>query len=158
MCRGGIVLRKIKDKKRIVTVLAGVVVILSVFSGFTRPDSDDLVGYLLERRTVVLQKALFDEVSLEYAETELKEIETGTLLFEDIKSIQSFEDTDTELVRNMKIIDIKTQGSFMEFDTYEVKLLWELQERGLNSFVEEDYYVVLKKIGETYKISSFEPI
>lgn len=147
---------KLTAKKRAITIVAGVIVILSVFSGFASQKSRLNLEIMLEQRANIMQKALFSQVSGEYAEAKLAEIETNPLLMEDIKSLRSFDDTDMEVVRSMKVVDVKPQQSFMEYETYEVKVLWEIQEKGTNSFVEEDYYVVLKAVGDTYKLSNFD--
>lgn len=150
-------MRKIDDKKKKVIVIAGVVIIISIFSGFSTNEEQEVVEGLLEQRTQILQQALFNQITIEVAESKLKNIETNPLLGEDIRNLRAFNNTDLDIIKNMGILKIEEERRLLEYYTFDVNILWEMCGTESNYFIENEYYVVLKKNGGIYKISSFNP-
>ena len=145
------------NKKKKVILIAGIVIIISIFSGFTTNKEQEVVVNLLEQRTQILQQALFHEISIETAEDRLKNIETPPLLSEDIKSLREFDETDLDIIKNMTILQIDNERRILEYYTYDLNILWEMCGSESNYFLENNYYVVLKEIGGIHKLSNFDP-
>lgn len=147
-----------KKYYNLATVFAIMVIVISVFPGFSKPQEKNTVETLLQERTSIMQKAFYNQMSKEKAEKALAEIETYPIITDDIRHLRAWENTEIDIVKKMSFPKVIPEKNMFEYMTYRVSILWEM--RGLNGdyFMEGDYHVVLKKINEQYKISSFTPV
>ncbi len=141
-----------------IVLCAVVVIIVSVFSGFSKPEQTDVVKNMLEQRTNIMQKAFYNQITKEKAEEELEKIETYPILTEDIKQLRQWENTQLDIVKKMNFNDIKLEKNLLEYMTYRVDILWEMSGLSEDYFMEGSYHVVFKRINNEYKLSCFSPI
>lgn len=140
------------------TLGAIIIIIVSVFSGFSNPAEEDIVKSILEQRTSIMQKAFYNQMTKENAETELEKIETYPIVTEDIKQLREWENTQLDVVKNMSFTNIKLEKKLLEYMTYRVDILWEMSGLSEEYFTECNYHVVFKKINNQYKLSCFDYI
>ncbi|QHI73747.1 hypothetical protein [Aminipila terrae] len=147
-----------KKYYHLLTFGAIIIIIISVFSGFSNPVEEDIVKELLEQRTSIMQKAFYNQITKERAEAELERIETYPIITDDIKQLRQWDSTDIDVVKKMSITNIKTEKNLLEYMTYRVDIIWEMSGLSEDYFMEGGYHVVFKKINNQYKLSCFDPI
>ncbi|QIB69398.1 hypothetical protein Ami103574_08685 [Aminipila butyrica] len=147
-----------KKYYHLLTFVAVIVIITSIFSGFTQPVEEDVVSKRLEQRTSILQKAFYNQITKEKAEAELEKIETYPILTDDIKQLRAWEDTEIDVVKKMSINAVKSEKNLLEYMTYRVDIMWEMSGLHEDYFMEGGYHVVLKKSDGQYKLSCFAPL
>lgn len=134
------------------------IISLSVFSGFGYQTDQETVKRLLTERTSILQQAYYGHIGRDDAEQRLARIETQPLLSEDILSLRETEDTEVDTVSHMEILTIRQVKKLYRYLTYQSRISWYMN--GLQGSYTEtlDYHVVLKQIGQGYKISELNPV
>ncbi|MHC1722284.1 MAG: hypothetical protein AB9836_03650 [Aminipila sp.] len=147
-----------KKYYHLLTFGAIIVIIISVFSGFSSPVKEDIVNDILEQRTSIMQKAFYNQITKEKAEAELEKIETYPIVTEDIKQLRQWENTQIDVVKKMNITNVKLEKNLLEYMTYRVDILWEMSGLSEDYFMEGSYHVVFKKNNDNYKLSCFDPI
>ncbi|MBE6033920.1 MAG: hypothetical protein E7222_04385 [Clostridiales bacterium] len=147
-----------KKYYHLLTCCAVIVIIISIFSGFSNPVEEDIIKDILEQRTSIMQKAFYNQITKDKAESELEKIETYPIITEDIKQLRQWENTQLDIVKKMNITYIESEKSLLEFTTYRVNILWEMSGLSEEYFMEGDYHAVFKKINNQYKLSCFDPI
>ncbi|MBN7772541.1 hypothetical protein [Clostridium aminobutyricum] len=149
-----------KKYSSLVVIMALLIIIISVFSGFADPSvsGDSNVEQLLQQRTSILQKAFYNQISKEKAEEALEKIETYPLITKDIEELRDWDNTEIDVVNSMKFLDIKQEKNLLEYSTYKVKILWEMSGLDKDYTMEGNYNIVLKKSDGLYKISCLNAI
>ncbi len=140
------------------TFVAIIVIIISIFSGFSNPVEKDIVKDILEQRTNVMQKAFYNQITKEKAEEELEKIETYPIITEDIKQLRQWDDTQLDVVKKMSFTKVEQEKNLLEYMTYRVDIIWEMSGLSEDYFTEGKYHVVLKKVNDQYKLSCFDVI
>lgn len=140
------------------TFVAIIVIIISIFSGFSNPVEKDIVKDILEQRTNVMQKAFYNQITKEKAEEELEKIETYPIIAEDIKQLRQWDDTQLDVVKKMSFTKVEQEKNLLEYMTYRVDIIWEMSGLSEDYFTEGKYHVVLKKVNDQYKLSCFDVI
>ncbi len=147
-----------KKYYHLLTFGAIIVIIISVFSGFSNPVEEDIVKDILEQRTSIMQKAFYNQITKEKAEADLEKIETYPIITEDIKQLRQWENTQIDVVKEMSFTNVKLEKNLLEYMTYRVDILWEMSGLSEDYFMESKYHVVFKKNNDNYKLSCFDPI
>lgn len=147
-----------KKYYHLLTFGAIIVIIISVFSGFSNPVEEDIVKDILEQRTSIMQKAFYNQITKEKAEADLEKIETYPIITEDIKQLRQWENTQIDVVKEMSFTNVKLEKNLLEYMTYRVDILWEMSGLSEDYFMESNYHVVFKKNNDNYKLSCFNPI
>lgn len=147
-----------KKYYHLLTFGAIIVIIISVFSGFSNPVEENVVKDILEQRTSIMQKAFYNQITKEKAEADLEKIETYPIITDDIKQLRQWENTQIDVVKKMSFTNVKLEKNLLEYMTYRVDILWEMSGLSEDYFMEGNYHVVFKKNNDNYKLSCFDPI
>lgn len=151
-------MQKRKRSIAFAVLCAALIIIVSMFSGFTQINQEDIVTSVLKQRTDILQDAFYSKITKEDAEKQLEKIETYPLLTEDIQQLRAWENTDMDFVKNMSVTNLCVKKNFLEYLTYEADILWEMRGFDSDYFMKGSYHIVMKKVNEEYKLSCFNPI
>lgn len=135
-----------------------IIIAISILSGFSNPDAEKEAKKLLHMRTDLLQKAFYQQISLEEVEKKLSEIESYPLLTEDIHSLREWDASQLDLVKQMNIVSFKQEKNFMNYLTYKADIYWDMISLDENYTMKGRYYIVLKKENDQFKLSAFDPI
>jgi hypothetical protein len=147
-----------KKYSSLIVILALLVIIISVFSGFANPSIDSKVEELLEQRTSILQKTFYNQITKEKAEKELEKLETYPLLTEDIRQLRQWDNTEIDTVKSMQFIEVIPEKNLLEYTTYKIKIMWEMSGINEDYTMEGTYNVVMKKSEGKYKLSCFNAL
>ena len=134
------------------------IIIFSVFSGFTRGSDSALVEELIRERTDILHKVYFQQIDPEKGEQLLYEIETQPLLASDIRTLRQFTDTDMDMIRDLEILVLEETSNLYGDKSYRSDILWYMKGLAGDYVQSVDYNILLKKSGDRYKLSEFTPI
>lgn len=134
-----------------------IVIIMSVLSGFTNQSNEVNVENLVTNRAHIMQRAFYNQISLQEAETQLAEIEVSPILTEDITNLRNWENQDLDVVKKINFISIEQKKNFMGYLTYNASISWDMCGLSEDYTMIGDYYIVLKLIDDKYLLSKFEP-
>lgn len=134
------------------------VVLFTLFSGFTNNSEYALVEKLLKERTDILHKVYFKQIDIETGEKLLYEIETPPILTWDIKEMRKYEDTDMDSVRDMEMLTLDKVSDLYGLKSYIGDILWHMQGPEGRYIQSVDYNIVLKGGRSGYKLSEFNSI
>jgi hypothetical protein len=147
-----------KRYKKLLAVPAIIVIAVSVLSGFTSSDADQIAINLIKERTNILQKSFYGQMSQQEAEKRLSHIQTYPLLSQDIQSIREWEASELDIIRKMNIAEFEQEKNYLNYRTYKAVIYWDMTGLKDNYTLKGTYHVVLKMENDQYKLSVFEPI
>ena len=84
-----------------IAILAAACVLGMVLLGATADREVYQVRQLLEKRSNIMEKTLFGEITYDEGKRQLKEVEADKLYRDDVEALIQFEDTDLERTRAM---------------------------------------------------------
>lgn len=146
----------VKKHYNLMTIPALIIIIISLLSGFTYHDDEELLKSMLIERTQILQDGFFGMTDRKYAENMITELEVQPILSEDVKNLRGYEQTDMDRVEKMTFVSVEKKSNFMGYITFEVQILWDMRSPEGKYETYGTYHTVLKKTGNSYYLSKFE--
>ncbi len=134
------------------------VIVFSVFSGFTKGSDSSMVEELIRERTNILHQVYFHQINPQEGELLLYEIETQPLLASDIRTLRQYTDTDMDMIRDLEILVLEQTSNLYGVKSYRGDILWYMKGLAGDYVQSVDYNIMLKKSGNQYKLSEFTPI
>ena len=149
--------RIFKRYHNLLIVPAMIIIIIAILSSFTTNSGESLVRDSLLQRTAIMQDCFYNDKTINDAEKQLAKIETTPLLREDIESLRKWDSTQLDMVNSMTFTDVEKQRDILNYQTYYVRINWDMSGLSENYKMDGDYHVVMKKVGNNYLLSKFEP-
>ncbi len=147
-----------KKKIIIFTLMIISVSIISIMTGFTNNVDKKEVEELLVKRTDILQNVLLNKISEEEGKKSLRKIETGKIYIDDCKLFETYENSDYDIVIDMKLKSIEQKSKVSDITTYLATIEWTtFTYEGIN-YDQLTHYIGIKDCGEINKIVTFEPV
>ncbi len=142
-------------------ILVFTVMVALIFSGFTnaaQSDDETEAAKLMQKRTQIMQRAMFGKISEADIYSELSGIEMHPLLKDDMASIASCRGSDTDKVVNMKIARCRMTTKKATIRFYEITIRWYML--GCDGYYTQDetYNVRTVTNGTTMRLSYIEPV
>lgn len=134
-----------------------VIIIAGIFSGFSEQSCKEIAEDLLTERTAILQNAYYGKIEMEDAEKKLGSIETYPLLSEDIGNLRNADPAQLDIVKSMDFVDVTEENNLFDYVSLNMKIRWYMNGLSSDYISDNEYSVILKKSGEDYKISEFNP-
>ncbi|MGI6752496.1 MAG: hypothetical protein ACOX4U_07840 [Anaerovoracaceae bacterium] len=149
-----------KNYHRLFLIPCSLILCLAILAGFSPSSAaeDEPLEYLLERRTKIIQNAIYGNISKNEAEIMLREVETVPLLKKDIKSLYQWDSTRMDIVKKGRIIEKTETAQIYDYISYRILVRWEMAGAQGDYSQTQEYHMVIKKMGMEYRMSDFTPI
>ena len=138
--------------KKIIAAGAAVIMVLLLTSG---SDVKGEMAELVRARTDIMNGFFCGQISYYEALSQIKSVEKGRLLEEDILAMKEYFQTDIEEVKDYKIRDIEITNSDENLVCAVVSVEWELYGTAGNEKITEIYSVIMEKDEKNYKLVQF---
>lgn len=139
-----------------IAILAAACVLGMVLLGATADREVYQVRQLLEKRSNIMEKTLFGEITYDEGKRQLKEVEADKLYRDDVEALTQFEDTDLERTRAMDVIELEKKSHVYDRMSFYGKIKWTISGmEGVHDEIYEYDIGVSSEDGE-YRLISFE--
>ena len=139
-----------------IAILAAACVLGMVLLGATADREVYQVRQLLEKRSNIMEKTLFGEITYDEGKRQLKEVEADKLYRDDVEALTQFEDTDLERTRAMDVIELEKKSHVYDRMSFYGKIKWTISGmEGVYDGIYEYDIGVSSEDGE-YRLISFE--
>ena len=139
-------------KKKIIAAGAAAVLALLLTSG---SDVKGEMAELVKMRTDIMNGFFCGQISYYDALAQIKSVEKGRLLEEDILAMKEYFQTDIEEVNNYKIRDIEITNADENLVCAVVSVDWEVSGIAGKEKITEIYSVIMEKDEKSYKLVQF---
>ena len=114
------------------------------------------VRQLLEKRSNIMEKTLFGEITYDEGKRQLKEVEADKLYRDDVEALTQFEDTDLERTRAMDVIELEKKSHVYDRMSFYGKIKWTIS--GMEGVYDEiyEYDIGVSSEDGEYRLISFE--
>ena len=114
------------------------------------------VRQLLEKRSNIMEKTLFGEITYDEGKRQLKEVEADKLYRDDVAALTQFEDTDLERTRAMDVIELEKKSHVYDRMSFYGKIKWTIS--GMEGVYDEiyEYDIGVSSEDGEYRLISFE--
>lgn len=148
-----------KNFYRLFLIPCLMILFIALFTGFSssKGQSEDPLEKLLNKRTSIIQNALYGYIPKEDAEVMLRDVAVPPLLKKDIMSLHNWDATQIDIIKDINVLNKTMTARIYDYITYNVTIRWDMVGAEGEYTQTDEYYVVLKKIGKEYKISEFTP-
>ena len=143
---------KHKIIKKVLAVITAAVILMVLTSG--SGIKGEMAG-LIKARTDILNGYFCGHINYYDALRQIKEIETGSLMEEDIQAMRDNFQTDIEEVDEYKISEIELTFADEDLVCGVVTIDWHLSGTGGNETMQEIYSVIMEKHEKKYKLVQF---
>lgn len=139
-----------------IAVLAAACVLGMVLLGATADRETYQVRALLEKRSAIMEKTLFGEITYDEGKEQLKEVEADKLYKDDVEALNQFEDTDLERIRDMDVIELEKKSHIYDRMSFYGRIRWTIS--GMEGVYDEtyDYDIGVSTEDGKYRLISFE--
>ena len=120
-----------------IAILAAACVLGMVLLGATADREVYQVRQLLEKRSNIMEKTLFGEITYDEGKRQLKEVEADKLYRDDVEALTQFEDTDLERTRAMDVIELEKKSHVYDRMSFYGKIKWTIS--GMEGVYDEIY-------------------
>lgn len=139
-----------------IAILAAACVLGMVLLGATADREVYQVRQLLEKRSTIMEKTLFGEITYDEGKRQLKEVEADKLYRDDVEALTQFEDTDLERTRAMDVIELEKKSHIYDRMSFYGKIKWTIS--GMEGVYDEiyEYDIGVSSEDGEYRLISFE--
>lgn len=139
-----------------IAILAAACVLGMVLLGATADREVYQVRQLLEKRSTIMEKTLFGEITYDEGKRQLKEVEADKLYRDDVEALTQFEDTDLERTRAMDVIELEKKSHVYDRMSFYGKIKWTIS--GMEGVYDEiyEYDIGVSSEDGEYRLISFE--
>ncbi len=139
-----------------IAILAAACVLGMVLLGATADREVYQVRQLLEKRSNIMEKTLFGEITYDEGKRQLKEVEADKLYRDDVEALTQFEDTDLERTRAMDVIELEKKSHVYDRMSFYGKIKWTIS--GMEGVYDEiyEYDIGVSSEDGEYRLISFE--
>lgn len=139
-----------------IAILAAACVLGMVLLGATADREAYQVRQLLEKRSNIMEKTLFGEITYDEGKRQLKEVEADKLYRDDVEALTQFEDTDLERTRAMDVIELEKKSHVYDRMSFYGKIKWTIS--GMEGVYDEiyEYDIGVSSEDGEYRLISFE--
>lgn len=139
-----------------IAILAAACVLGMVLLGATADREVYQVRQLLEKRSNIMEKTLFGEITYDEGKRQLKEVEEDKLYRDDVEALTQFEDTDLERTRAMDVIELEKKSHVYDRMSFYGKIKWTIS--GMEGVYDEiyEYDIGVSSEDGEYRLISFE--
>lgn len=139
-----------------IAILAAACVLGMVLLGSTADREVYQVRQLLEKRSNIMEKTLFGEITYDEGKRQLKEVEADKLYRDDVEALTQFEDTDLERTRAMDVIELEKKSHVYDRMSFYGKIKWTIS--GMEGVYDEiyEYDIGVSSEDGEYRLISFE--
>lgn len=139
-----------------IAILAAACVLGMVLLGATADREVYQVRQLLEKRSNIMEKTLFGEITYDEGKRQLKEVEADKLYRDDVEALTHFEDTDLERTRAMDVIELEKKSHVYDRMSFYGKIKWTIS--GMEGVYDEiyEYDIGVSSEDGEYRLISFE--
>ena len=139
-----------------IAILAAACVLGMVLLGATADREVYQVRQLLEKRSNIMEKTLFGEITYDEGKRQLKEVEADKLYRDDVEALTQFEDTDLERTRAMDVIELEKKSHVYDRMSFYGKIKWTIS--GMEGVYDEiyEYDIGVSSVDGEYRLISFE--
>ena len=139
-----------------IAILAAACVLGMVLLGATVDREVYQVRQLLEKRSNIMEKTLFGEITYDEGKRQLKEVEADKLYRDDVEALTQFEDTDLERTRAMDVIELEKKSHVYDRMSFYGKIKWTIS--GMEGVYDEiyEYDIGVSSEDGEYRLISFE--
>lgn len=139
-----------------IAILAAACVLGMVLLGATADREVYQVRQLLEKRSNIMEKTLFGEITYYEGKRQLKEVEADKLYRDDVEALTQFEDTDLERTRAMDVIELEKKSHVYDRMSFYGKIKWTIS--GMEGVYDEiyEYDIGVSSEDGEYRLISFE--
>ena len=139
-----------------IAILAAACVLGVVLLGATADREVYQVRQLLEKRSNIMEKTLFGEITYDEGKRQLKEVEADKLYRDDVEALTQFEDTDLERTRAMDVIELEKKSHVYDRMSFYGKIKWTIS--GMEGVYDEiyEYDIGVSSEDGEYRLISFE--
>lgn len=143
-------------KGKWIAILAAACVLGMVLLGATADREVYQVRQLLEKRSNIMEKTLFGEITYDEGKRQLKEVEADKLYRDDVEALTQFEDTDLERTRAMDVIELEKKSHVYDRMSFYGKIKWTIS--GMEGVYDEiyEYDIGVSSEDGEYRLISFE--
>lgn len=129
-----------------IAILAAACVLGMVLLGATADREVYQVRQLLEKRSNIMEKTLFGEITYDEGKRQLKEVEADKLYRDDVEALTQFEDTDLERTRAMDVIELEKKSHVYDRMSFYGKIKWTISAAVRSTWLSETKTQVLSDI------------
>lgn len=131
------------------------IVALALLGAAWQPETE-IVEEMLHQRTHIMENVLAGKLSYDAGKEQLKEIETGKLLNDDLENLLASEETDIDRVKKMEVLHIERTSRMYDRMSFQASIYWTCN--GLSGKYEEtaEYHVGVSKSAGKYKLISLK--
>lgn len=139
-----------------IAILAAACVLGMVLLGATADREVYQVRQMLEKRSNIMEKTLFGEITYDEGKRQLKEVEADKLYRDDVEALTQFEDTDLERTRAMDVIELEKKSHVYDRMSFYGKIKWTIS--GMEGVYDEiyEYDIGVSSEDGEYRLISFE--
>ena len=139
-----------------IAILAAACVLGMVLLGATADREVYQVRQLLEKRSNIMEKTLFGEITYDEGKRQLREVEADKLYRDDVEALTQFEDTDLERTRAMDVIELEKKSHVYDRMSFYGKIKWTIS--GMEGVYDEiyEYDIGVSSEDGEYRLISFE--
>ena len=139
-----------------IAILAAACVLGMMLLGATADREVYQVRQLLEKRSNIMEKTLFGEITYDEGKRQLKEVEADKLYRDDVEALTQFEDTDLERTRAMDVIELEKKSHVYDRMSFYGKIKWTIS--GMEGVYDEiyEYDIGVSSEDGEYRLISFE--
>ena len=139
-----------------IAILAAACVLGMVLLGATADREVYQVRQLLEKRSNIMEKTLFGEITYDEGKRQLKEVEADKLYRDDVEALTQFEDTDLQRTRAMDVIELEKKSHVYDRMSFYGKIKWTIS--GMEGVYDEiyEYDIGVSSEDGEYRLISFE--
>ncbi|MEG0829100.1 MAG: hypothetical protein RSD88_00565 [Anaerovoracaceae bacterium] len=147
-----------KKHYNLLVIPAMMIIVFSLFSGFTNKSTQDVAKDLMRQRTSIIQNTYYHHISEEEGKKQLAKIEVGDLLNRDIRGLETWKDGEFEWIEAMDFETIEITKENKGYTCYDVSIHWQIRGEEKRYATAYKYNVVLKETVGEQKLSVFEPL
>lgn len=143
-------------KRKYFAAAAIVIAAVLTTTAFAMAGSDEkIVEDLINKRTVTLNDYYDGDMQREEARQIISDIETGTLMEQDLDNIDRYFQTDIDRIKEFDLVSVKITEADEDMICADVNIKWDVETVTGNDSFMCDYDVILVKEGEAYKLAQF---
>ena len=143
-------------KRKYFAAAAIVIAAVLMTTAFAMAGSDEkIVEDLINKRTATLSDYYDGDMQREEARQIISDIETGTLMEQDLDNIDRYFQTDIDRIKEFDLVSVKITEADEDMICADVNIKWDVETVTGNDSFMCDYDVILVKEGEAYKLAQF---